>query len=565
MAKVVIHGYAAAPGLGIGRAYIHRDHPPGGVIAPARRDGETAAEYARIQLAIQQVLSDLALCAQQTELGAHKSLALIFQAQREMLNDPEFVRSIEARMERTMEHAELVVHRVLEAWERRFMDMKDAWLKERADDVADLRNRLLRALVGSTGHPLSALPENCVMIAERLLPSEAVFLSQQATAGIILEQGSAGSHAILLAKGMGIPAVVQVSTILDNVRPDDMVIVDAARGRVVVNPDQPTVHRFRGRTTRIDRAHVHARKQCGKPATYADGGRIPVQANVCGPEDSERAARNGADGIGLYRTEALYMAAERPLTEEELFEGFAEALHPFQGKPVSIRLLDVGGDKSLPCLDTHAEPNPFLGKRGVRLLLDRPDLLEPQLKAILRLCADHDIRILIPMVTHVGDIARVKVRLATAATALGVPAPPLGSMIETPAAALCAPEVAEQVDFVSIGTNDLTQYVMAADRDNPAVQSYYQDTHDAVFRLIRIVCDGVADKPVALCGSLAGRVEAIPRLLRLGIRQLSVEPPLVPMVKEWIRSCGARQLRFQRTNPDRTGALPEWSYAACTL
>jgi phosphoenolpyruvate-protein kinase (PTS system EI component) len=261
-----------------------------------------------------------------------------------------------------------------------------------------------------------------------------------------------------------------------------------------------------------------------------------VLANVGCREDVTAAAEHGADGVGLYRMEQFYLARNTPPTVQELLAELRAVFAPVSGKPVTVRLLDLGGDKPLPFLKLPPEDNPFLGQRGVRFLLRYPDLLDTQLQALCQFSQEHDLRILVPMVTLAGEMASIRSRLAALGKEAGVEKlPPLGAMIETPAAALSVADINEYADFLSIGTNDLTQYTMAAGRENPLVNDYFREDHPAVLRLVRIILDEAGHTPVALCGELARQTEVIPVLLKLGIRILSVAPPLIPLVKEAIR------------------------------
>ena len=259
-------------------------------------------------------------------------------------------------------------------------------------------------------------------------------------------------------------------------------------------------------------------------------------ANIGCREDAVLAADNGADGVGLYRLEQLYLSRKALPNEDELLEIMRSAVEPIAGKPITIRLLDVGADKKLPSLDLSAEVNPFLGRRGVRVLLAFPELLHTQLRALARLSRVRDVHILVPMVTLAQEMKRLRELLVTAAADVGAEhLPPLGAMIETPAAALCVDEIKQHADFLSVGTNDLTQYTMAAGREDPLVSDYFIDDHPAVRRLLGLVSEAAGDMPLALCGELAGRVDMLPFLLATGIRTFSVAPPLVPTVKEAVR------------------------------
>jgi len=310
---------------------------------------------------------------------------------------------------------------------------------------------------------------------------------------------------------------------------------DLSRGRR--GPSRPRPSAIRRRLYLCQQAARDTRTRCREPALTRDGVRICILANAGGPEDVQLAADNGADGIGLYRLESLYLSQPVPPCDDDIADLLGRSLEPFAGKPITVRLLDAGGDKELPCLRLPAEPEAFLGRRGVRLLLSYPEVLQTQLRALLRLAERHDLRILVPMVTLAEEMEQMRGLLQQAAGDVGAKRlPPLGAMIETPAAALCAAQIAHYADFLSLGTNDLTQYTMVAGRENSLVGHYFIDDHPAVMRLVDMVVREAAETPVGLCGELAGRKEALPQLLRLGLRSLSVAPPLVPQVKDLVRS-----------------------------
>jgi phosphotransferase system enzyme I (PtsI) len=402
--------------------------------------------------------------------------------------------------------------------------------------VADLSRQLLQALAGIRTHVLENMSPDSVLVATRLLPSDTVHLSRKSVVAVVAEFGGSASHAALLTREMGIPAVTHISAACDAIAPGETVLVDGFTGTVVVAPDAETRAGFAQRVAEHRISSAAAREQCREPATTLDGVTTAVMANIGCREDAVLAAENGADGVGLYRLEQLYLSRKALPTEDELLEIMRSTLEPIAGKPITIRLLDVGADKKLPSLDLSSEVNPFLGRRGVRVLLAYPELLQTQLRALARLSREHDIQILVPMVTLAQDMKRLRELLVAATAEVGVERlPPLGAMIETPAAALCVVEIMTHADFLSIGTNDLTQYTMAAGREDPLVSDYFRDDHPAVLRLVRLVADAVGDTPLALCGELAGRVDVLPLLLAAGIRSLSVAPPLVPTVKGAVR------------------------------
>lgn len=537
--NTVLTGIALAPGVAIGTAYPYRD------IFDAERDVHTIHpdavldEYSRIEEAVREVHQDLSLCAERIEQELDRDLADIFRTHQEMLHDPTLTAEIKARLEKDLVNAEHAVQCVLREWENRFLAMKDIRFRRRGADVADLGRRLLRKLAGVRGHSLELMPVGSVLIASRLLPSETVFLSRRSAKGIVSEIGGPASHCALLTRGMGIPAVAQIAGLFDTVTEGDTIIVDGNRGLVTVSPDQTTLQAARIEIEQYALLADKAKRAAQAPAVTLDSVHIPVMANIAGSEDAEHAAANGADGIGLYRIEAFYLGSSVLPSEAEVYSELSQTLAHFRDKPVCVRLLDVGGDKNLPYLRLPLENNPFLGRRGVRLLLDYPELLCTQLRALLKLSGEHDLSILVPMVTFPDDLGQVREALMALADELEIPPPPLGAMIETPAAAFGAAEIAKYADFISVGTNDLAQYALAADRGNPLVSRYYQDDHDSTFKMLAMISGLVHPKPVAVCGELASREHAIPALLKAGVRILSAAAPLVPMVKQSVRNAYA--------------------------
>ena len=321
---------------------------------------------------------------------------------------------------------------------------------------------------------------------------------------------------------------------------DQEVIVDAFAGEVILSPDAETRQTYEERIRIAQEETLQSRSLSLEPVRTTDGKEIVVMANVGCAEDVTVAAENGADGVGLYRLEQFYLARNTPPSVPELLAELRRALAPLHGKTITVRLLDLGADKLVPFVQFPSEDDPFLGRRGVRLLLRYPDLLDTQLKALLEIAGEQDVHILVPMVTLAEDVALVRRRMREIADAAGIAKlPPLGAMIETPAAALCVGEILEHSDFLSIGTNDLTQFTMAAGRENPLVNKYYLENHPAVLRLVRIVLEEAGQTPVSVCGELAADLKSIPVLLKLGLRSLSVAPPLVPSAKQAIRQAAS--------------------------
>ncbi len=533
--NVTLSGLGVSSGLAVGQAFIYRD-----ILHDLERydigTHQIEYEHRRIGRAMEKVLADLGLSAERIEAEVNTDLALIFHAHEAMLQDPTLTKELREELEQELVNAEQVVKRVFRRWERKFRAMASEELRTRGDDIADLGRQLQQALAGIRTHILEDMPPDSVLVATRLLPSDTVHLSRKSVVAVVAEFGGPASHAALLTREMGIPAVTHVAAASDVIPSGATVLVDGFTGMVVVAPDAETQAVFEKRVAEQRVSWAAARERCREPATTLDGVATAIMANIGCREDAVLAADNGADGVGLYRLEQLYLSRKALPTEDELLEIMRNAVEPVAGKPITVRLLDVGADKKLPSLDLSAEVNPFLGRRGVRVLLAFPELLQTQLRALARLSRERDVRILVPMVTLAQEMKQMRELLVTAAADVGAEQlPPLGAMIETPAAALCVDEIKQHADFLSVGTNDLTQYTMAAGREDPLVSDYFRDDHPAVQRLLRQVSEAAGDTPLALCGELAGRVDMLPFLLATGIRTFSVAPPLVPTVKEAVR------------------------------
>jgi len=528
-------GAAISPGVGMGPAWLVVDLLKSAPDPVAIARDQIAGEWSRILTSFEQTRRELEDSALRIEEQFDATLAGIFRAHGMMLDGILSSGEIEGELE-SLVGAEAAVRRVFRRLYERFMALKGPTLQQRADDVADLGRRVLRHLRGVDGSSLEHVPAGNVLVVERLLPSDVVPLSRRGVAAIVVGALASGAHAALLAREKRIPVVAGPPGIVHRIRNLEELLVDGSRGTIVVSPDAETRRTFQARLEAFDRAVVRCRGACREPAFTLDRELVTVEANLGAHDDVELAIDNGADGVGLFRIEQLYLARALPPSEDELFEELRVLTAPLLGRPITIRLLDVGGDKPVPFLPLPVEPNPSLGRRGVRLLLEYPQLVRTQLAALFRLAQEQDVRILVPMVTLEEDIREMRVLFdATLETFPGAKRPPFGAMIETPAAALGVATIARHVDFLSVGTNDLAQYTLAAGRDDPAVSHYYDDTHAAVLRLLAIAITDARGVPIALCGELAGREETMPQLLRLGFRSLSMAPGLIPGAKELIR------------------------------
>lgn len=531
-------GKGVSPGLAKGKAFVYID--------VLQRDSElyeidaaqVGEEKARIEKAIDDVRQSLSIDAKHVEGTLGKESADIFLAQEAMLLDSSVVEELERTLEAERINAEQVVRSVFRLLARRFREIKDQVFRQRGEDIEDLSRRLLLSLAGIHAHSLENLPVNTVLVARRLLPSDTAFLSRSSNVAVLAEFAGPAAHAALLARELGIPCVGGIPKLLETVHTGNVVLVNGTEGVAVINPDYRALQSYESSLDEMrKRKQTMLRDSCIERTVTLDGVEISVSANVRSREDVELAMKCGADGIGLFRTEPFFLSTKHFPSDKEFAEFLLDSLHPARRRRINVRLLDIGADKNPIYIHLPPEPDPFLGRRGVRVLREYPNLLEAQLRALLEVSQQFHIGVLIPMVTTESDVVQVAEQLHQLAAEMGIrELPGIGAMIETPAAALSIPSLKKHLDFFSIGSNDLTQYTMAAGRENPLVSEYFVDDHPTILRLIELVVTESGDTPVSLCGELAGRVDVMPNLLRTGIRSLSVAAALVPDVKNAIRN-----------------------------
>jgi phosphoenolpyruvate-protein phosphotransferase (PTS system enzyme I) len=532
-------------GLASGRVWVAGDLLDRSAETQRIEPHQVAAEMERVRRAVIQVEAELEESAHRVSEQIDPSLAEIFRAHRLMLESLLASNEFETEMRESLTSAAEAVKSVFRKWEAKFAAIQDETLRQRADDILDLARRVLRQLEGADAFGLAAMPAGSVLVTQRLLPSDVVAISSGDVKAIVVESLGPGSHAALLTREKGIPTLAGLPGLLSRIHSGDEALVDAFRETLIISPDPERRHDFDRRLEEYRASLLTCKWTCHRPAITRDHQTVSVEANLAVHASVEAVIENGADGVGLLRIEELYFGRELP-SEEELFSELRQLVVPLREKPVTIRLLDIGGDKAIPSLRLPLESNPLLGRRGVRLLLAYPQLARTQLRTLLRLSQVQDIRILVPMVTIDRDMQQMRALLAAVAHEMGIEKlPPLGAMIETPAAALTVGQIAKHADFLSVGTNDLTQYTLVAGRDNATVSDYYEETHPSMLRLLGIIIAEASGKPVTICGELAGREEIIPTLLELGFRALSVSPPLIPTTKELIRSIDSRSPRGQ--------------------
>ena len=531
----VIHATSVSPGLGRGKGWLLTDP----LAEPASSSGasEPEVEKLRLEAALAKVRSDLRIAAREIGAQMAEEFAEIFRAHELMLESLISSRELSSELAVTGTTAEVAVHNVFRRWEEKFLRIQNPILQTKADDLADLFRKVINALQGRVAVSLAEqIPPGRVLLTPRLLPSDVIGLSRRSVEAIIVEQLGKGSHAALLARERGIPVLAGIPLSAVSTLGVEL-LVDTVQEKLIVDPDAETLVRFERRLESYKTSLEYCRVLCQQSATTRGGAVVQVLANIGNQETAEDASLSGADGIGLLRMEQLYLGRSALPDSDELFNQLREILRPLQQKPITIRLLDVGGDKVPEFLGTMDDRDPLLGRRGVRLLLAYPELIRRQLKILLKLSAELPVKILVPMVTLASDMSAVRAIFQELIHTESVSSPPpLGAMIETPAAALALEELSPFCDFFSIGSNDLTQYTLAAARENPEVDDYYQDAHPAVLRLLGMIIESAGEKPVTLCGELAGKDEVIPKLVAMGLRALSVAPLQIPAIKQQIRT-----------------------------
>ncbi|MDJ0950772.1 MAG: phosphoenolpyruvate--protein phosphotransferase [Alphaproteobacteria bacterium] len=545
----IFEGLGVSVGIAIGPAFVRES----GTITvpesrvPAAKVGEELSRFERAVAAARRQIQKLKSRASGLPPAAKEEIGYLLDAYLQMLSDSRLVRGVLSRIETDRVNAESAVQAEISEIAKSFEAMDDAYLAARVQDIREVGNRLVRHLTKAPLQGFALLPEGTVIVAEDLSPADTALMDPHQIAGFTTLLGGAESHTAIMARSLGLPAVVGVSQLFGEVRSGKMIILDGSAGQVIVDPTPETLSDYRRRKRALDKERQNLARLRRLPAVTKDGVEIDLQANLELPRELENALSVGAGGIGLLRSEFLYMNRDDLPGEAEQYEALRELVEGMAGRPVTVRTLDVGGDKLAYNLAGHIEEsvNPALGLRAIRLSLKERALLETQLAAMLRAGAHGPIRILLPMIATAGEVRQVREILKKVATRLRRrrvpipdPLPPLGVMIEVPGAALSADALARASDFFSIGTNDLTMYTLAIDRSDDQVAHLYNPLHPAVLRLIQFTTEAAfrGRIPVCLCGEMAGDPRYTPLLLGLGIRDLSMAAVSLPRVKQRIRS-----------------------------
>jgi phosphotransferase system enzyme I (PtsI) len=541
-------GIAVSPGIAIARAFPLESEEFVVSARPVAGDA-VAAEAERFVSAVAAAVEEVAELRRSSDMPAE--LDQLFDAHIVLLQDKKLHDEVLRHIKQDRLPAEYCVRSVFQRHAARLASLEDEYFAERAKDLKDIEYRILRMLFGARQQELACLTEPVIIVARDLTPSQTASLDKSRVMGIAIDLGGRTSHTAIVARSLGVPAVVGLNDVAECVEQGTLVVVEGNRGRVVVAPDPDTLSAYTRLKKEFEAYRKSLESQRHLAAETRDGHRIRLFGNIERPDDAAEVLKAGGDGVGLFRTEYLITDPHSPPTEEEHYDIYRKTVENLEGKALVIRTFDIGGDKVIMDAALEKERNPFMGLRSLRYCLERPDFFMPQLKAILRASNLGNVRIMFPMVSTADEVRQAKDLLEDAKDQLRRerrsfnPDIPVGVMVETPSAALSADLFARDVDFFSIGTNDLIQYTMAVDRGNERVANLYQPAHPAILRLLeRVIEVGVdRDVEVALCGEICGEPIYTLLLLGMGLRELSLSAALIPEVKKVIRSVTMERAR----------------------
>lgn len=539
----MVSGILVSPGMAFAKALLLKEEP---IIINTRHISESQvdAEIDRFKKARNKASKQLQEIMRRAEKALGKEKAEIFEGHIMLLEDEDLESEIVNGIKKKHQSADMACHAVFELQAKELEELDDEYLKERAADVRDIGKRLLKNILGLKIVDLSAIKEPCILVAVDLTPSETAQLNIEKIQGFITDIGGRTSHTSIMARSLELPAIVGTGDVTTKVSQGDFLILDGVNNKIYVNPDKTTIEKMK----KAQEAYLTDKSELIKfknlPATTSDGRNVEVCANIGMARDISSAERNGYEGVGLYRTEFLFMDRDTYPDEEEQFKAYKEVAEKVGSLGVIIRTMDIGGDKDVPYMNLPKEENPFLGWRAIRVCLDCKEILNAQLRAILRASAFGKLRIMFPMVISIEEIRRLKAELETLKSALREEKQifdehiEVGVMIETPSAAIIAEHLAKEVDFFSIGTNDLTQYTLAVDRGNKRISQLYNPMSPAVLALIKKIIDAShkEGKWTGMCGELAGDENATVLLLGMGLDEFSMSAISIPKIKRIVRN-----------------------------
>ncbi|HJV45194.1 MAG TPA: phosphoenolpyruvate--protein phosphotransferase [Bacillota bacterium] len=522
-----MYGIAASSGIAIGKAILLKTPK---LMIETKTVEDVSLEMKRLQEAIEKSKADLIVIRDkvQAEMGPEK--AAIFSAHLLVLDDPELLDAVNEKMRSERVNAESALNDVSQMYIEMFENMDNEYMKERGADIRDISKRVLHYLLGLEYSSLSNLSEEVILIAEDLTPSDTAQLDRQYVKGFVTDIGGRTSHSAIMARSLEIPAVVGTKSGTEEIQAGTQLILDGINGLILIDPTEDEIVEYQEQKADFELRKAKLAKLVNSPSVTKDGHSVELAANIGRPEDVVAVLENGAQGIGLFRTEFLYMGRDEFPSEEEQFQAYKSVVEQMGDKPVVIRTLDIGGDKQLSYMELPKELNPFLGFRAIRLCLDQQELFRIQLRALLRASAYGNLKIMFPMISTLGELRKAKEILEEEKKELirkGIAVSKkleIGIMVEIPATAVMADRFSKEVDFFSIGTNDLVQYTMAADRMNEQVAYLYQPYNPAILRLVQMVIKAAHQegKWVGMCGEMAGDEIAIPILIGLGLDEFSM-------------------------------------------
>lgn len=537
----MLKGIAASSGVAIGKALVIAENE---IEVEKRIVEDKEAEVLKLQNAVATAKMQLEKIKEVAKEKLGEDKAQVFEAHLMMLEDPELVGAVESQITTEGVCAEFALKSTVDMFVSMFEAMDNEYMRERAADIRDVGKRILNILMGVEAASIAEIDRECIIVIYDLTPSDTAQMDKEKVLGFATDIGGRTSHSAIMARSLEIPAVVGLSNITSTVKSGDMLILDGEEGIVIVNPDEETIAKYREKQAKIAEYKKELATLKDAESITVDGRKVELAANIGTPSNVEGALKNGAEGVGLFRTEFLYMDKESLPTEEEQFEAYKAVLEGMEGRPVVIRTLDIGGDKKLPYLKIDEEMNPFLGYRAIRLCLDRKDIFKTQLRALFRASVYGNLKIMFPMISGVAELRQakavveeVKNELANEGIAFSNDVE-IGIMIEIPSAAVISDLLAKEVDFFSIGTNDLIQYTCAVDRMNEKISYLYDPFHPAVLRLIKTVIDNAhkEGKWVGMCGEMAGDARIIPVLLGFGLDEFSMSASSILNARKLIRS-----------------------------
>ena len=547
---MIYSGIAGSEGTATGKAYVFRNQQTEVVKQTVAGDA-IHTELEKLNEGIELSSGQLIRLKDKVLKEFDESKAQIFDAHRMMLEDPELLNAVKDEIMQNSASAAYAVKKVTDTYLAIFEDIEDDYMRERAADLKDVSNRLIKNILGISSWDLASINRPVIIVAHDLAPSDTAMLNKEYVLGFTTDVGGRTSHTAIMARSLGIPAVLGIGDISSKVQDGDDLIIDGFEGKLIVNPDEQQIAEYEMKMNQYQEKRRKLEASAFLPATTTDGKRIEVFCNIGTPDDILAGDVNGGEGVGLFRTEFLYMNKHSLPDEEEQYQQYRRAAELLKGKPLIIRTLDIGGDKNLPYLPIPEEMNPFLGWRAIRICLERHDIFKTQLRAILRASCHGNILIMFPMVSGVSEVREAKKVLEEAKEELRMIQADfddnikVGIMVEIPSAAITADIIAKEVDFFSIGTNDLCQYAIAVDRMNPKVSGLYQPLHPGILRLIKNVIDASHNegKITGMCGEMAGTEEACLILLGLGLDEFSMSASSIPAIKDIIRSVSQEQAR----------------------